>query len=155
MTLNPDLVIDDYFVMLIHSNMCVRNEETIYESLHHTHCLQSFCSFPQPTLYENYHRIQFYPADFHNFLMSSEVGFARHQFLGIPENKSKGRALLPPMLRYATPIPQQSWDANNLLYTTDIKQPCKFGLVVTFLYYSANRIRNGLTHWICTHFESN
>lgn len=42
------------------------------------------------TIFENYKNIQFFPDQFHDYLMSSEVGFTQHQFLGISDNKSPG-----------------------------------------------------------------
>lgn len=42
-----------------------------------------------PTTYQNYHSIQFFPKQFHSYLMT-EVGFTGYKFLGTPHNKSKG-----------------------------------------------------------------
>lgn len=47
--------------------------------------------FPQEDIYENYQRIKFQPDQFHSYLLSPEVGFQRHKYIGIPQNKSKGQ----------------------------------------------------------------
>lgn len=44
----------------------------------------------QPTIFSNYQSIQFFPHQFHDYLMSPEVGFTQHKFLGVPQNKAKG-----------------------------------------------------------------
>jgi hypothetical protein len=42
-------------------------------------------------VYENYQQIQFRPDQFHSYLVSPEVGFVNHKYIGIPQNKSKGQ----------------------------------------------------------------
>lgn len=42
------------------------------------------------TIYKNYNSIQFLPSNFHDYLMSLQVGFVKHKFLGTSLNKSKG-----------------------------------------------------------------
>ena len=54
----------------------------------------SFTTFAiifQAEVYENYQRIEFQPDQFHDYLLSPEVGFVKHKFIGIPQNKSKGQ----------------------------------------------------------------
>ena len=41
-------------------------------------------------IYKNYCNIQFYPNKFHEYLLSSEVGFSHSYPLGIPRHVSKG-----------------------------------------------------------------
>lgn len=44
----------------------------------------------QENIYNNYHNIEFYPNKFHEYLLSSEVGFSHSYTLGIPKHLSKG-----------------------------------------------------------------
>lgn len=43
-----------------------------------------------PEISKNYNSISLFPQDFHDYLMSSEIGFDRYELLGIPDNSSKG-----------------------------------------------------------------
>lgn len=43
-----------------------------------------------PTIFNNYKNIEFYPNKFHEYLLSTEVGFSHSYPLGIPRHLSKG-----------------------------------------------------------------
>ncbi|CAI8029468.1 Probable RNA methyltransferase Y17G7B.18 [Geodia barretti] len=56
---------------------------------------QSFASYTKkkkltPAIYQNYHTIEFQPSQFQAYLMSGEVGFTKHRFLGVPQHKAEG-----------------------------------------------------------------
>lgn len=44
----------------------------------------------QEKIHDNYQQIQFRPDQFHAYLLSPEVGFTEHKFLGVPSNKNEG-----------------------------------------------------------------
>ena len=46
--------------------------------------------FPQEKIHENYQKIRFHPEQFHAYLLSSEIGFIEHKYLGVPSNKNEG-----------------------------------------------------------------
>ncbi|XP_055307581.1 7SK snRNA methylphosphate capping enzyme bin3 [Sitodiplosis mosellana] len=43
-----------------------------------------------PNIYNNYKNIEFFPNNFHEFLLSPEVGFSHSYTLGVPRHSSKG-----------------------------------------------------------------
>ncbi|XP_031633895.1 probable RNA methyltransferase bin3 isoform X2 [Contarinia nasturtii] len=43
-----------------------------------------------PTIYNNYKNIEFFPNNFHEYLLSPEVGFSHSYTLGVPRHTSKG-----------------------------------------------------------------
>ncbi|XP_067627359.1 7SK snRNA methylphosphate capping enzyme bin3 [Eurosta solidaginis] len=43
-----------------------------------------------PEIYQNYRNIEFFPNKFHEYLLSSEVGFSHSYTLGVPRHLSKG-----------------------------------------------------------------
>lgn len=47
-------------------------------------------SFTQPTIFNNYKNIEFFPNNFHEYLLSPEVGFSHSYTLGVPRHASKG-----------------------------------------------------------------
>lgn len=46
--------------------------------------------FQQPEIYNNYKQIEFFPNKFHEYLLSSEVGFSHSYTLGVPRHMNKG-----------------------------------------------------------------
>lgn len=44
----------------------------------------------QPTIFNNYKNIEFFPNNFHEYLLSPEVGFSHSYALGVPRHASKG-----------------------------------------------------------------
>lgn len=44
----------------------------------------------QPQIFNNYKEIDFFPNNFHEYLLSPEVGFSHSYTLGAPKHASKG-----------------------------------------------------------------
>lgn len=44
----------------------------------------------QSEIYNNYKQIEFFPNKFHEYLLSSEVGFSHSYTLGVPRHMNKG-----------------------------------------------------------------
>lgn len=60
-------------------------------SRHFVKCLFFSFSFKfQPTIFNNYKSIEFFPNNFHEYLLSPEVGFSHSYALGVPRHASKG-----------------------------------------------------------------
>lgn len=49
-----------------------------------------FINLLQPEIYNNYKQIEFFPNKFHEYLLSSEVGFSHSYTLGVPRHMNKG-----------------------------------------------------------------
>lgn len=46
----------------------------------------------QEEIFRNYQNIRFRPDQFQSYLLSRDVGFTEHKYLGTPDNKSKGES---------------------------------------------------------------
>ncbi|XP_065370580.1 7SK snRNA methylphosphate capping enzyme bin3 [Calliphora vicina] len=102
-------------------------------------------------IYNNYHNIEFYPNKFHEYLLSSEVGFSHSYTLGIPKHLSKGFSR--PIQLYAkgdyTPnhvrwsdayYPQTPFEAYRGIYATMPPRPT--GLQSSYPLISSSRSQN-------------
>ncbi|KAI8122133.1 putative RNA methyltransferase bin3 [Lucilia cuprina] len=102
-------------------------------------------------IYNNYHNIEFYPNKFHEYLLSSEVGFSHSYTLGIPKHLSKGFSR--PIQLYAkgdyTPnhvrwsdayYPQTPFEAYRGIYATMPPRPT--GMQSSYPLISSTRSQN-------------